>query len=479
MEVLKMGKKKNIMEVLGEEEYSRVFDYCLEYGISPTDENMLSVARGDIPMSPMDDDSDDITAFLSERSGTKLVKDDDECYEIQPEKVKYTKETTVTMKPMDDIKCDKCNDLKDTSTLIRGITFERRKGLFDIFVINDDARTISIDLNALEYDEREFSENEALEYSQIVLREILPQLYPSAFLPVEGIDKRLVHVKDLDDGKFIFGEYRTLDYSERVILCYYISDASWEVFVDTVKYVTESGTLPEFIAALRHAPGFICGTFQDLYEDYVMSLMLCYNNSNNEFINLIIDDDETVIDDNTRNHSIFDMVSVIPVAYYDQRVTDILFPDPGITLKGEEDDDEDDDDDDYDDDYDDDEDDDEDEEDDDDDDEDEDESDNVEDVVVAEIVDKVDTVEPVDAVTVTVTETETVAVNSDSGVVTASEKTVVEISETTDEPEEVDAEDLLGEEFPDEGYSIGSRPAPKSNKKHNNSDNDSFIVKRR
>ena len=431
-----MGKKKNIIKNLSEDEHRDLVMKCLDNGYAPNTENMLRAYYNELDDEEPDDDYDDAYKYMED-----LIRERNNPNE---ENKAVTNDVVANVKtPMEKL---------------REIKITREKTVFNLLRLSDGVKTVTIDLATLFTDESiEFSDENVSEYVQMRLRDILPNFYPSAFLPTDNIPKKLVHVDEIDDSKFVMFELETNE-SERMIAGYYISEESYNTLIETAHELNKCSMFKSFLEALEDLTDVPGASFAYVPREYLMTLILTteYAKSTEMYIEAIVTDEDTVIDEDIEVKSIWGITSILPFGCH-TALNDILsaFDDDSEDDDNDDFDDDDDDIDDFD----------------DDDDGSEDDDNDSEDIEVNEDSKDTDNSENVE---VESNETIVTNVKPNETVISTKEESVVTIK--SNEPEEVDADDLFNEELPDESFSIGSRPAPKMHKAKNQ--NNSFIIQR-
>lgn len=214
----------------------------------------------------------------------------------------------------------------DKKIRLNEIRIKRIPSEFRLVSISDGVRNLIIDLNTLEKiefeglygdsdDDNETLKDDIVRAAYARLDEILTNFYPSAIITVDKVKERFEKINEYSDDRFAFFELPNSH--SKIVLGYYISQESLDIFESIIKELIDFGTVVSFIKALddmTSIPGF---SFKNLSEIYIKQLMLTerYKDSTNNFINLFVSDKETICDENTHNKSIFQAVTVLPLDY--------------------------------------------------------------------------------------------------------------------------------------------------------------------
>ena len=110
----------------------------------------------------------------------------------------------------------------------------------NILTFCDGYKTLSVDINALDIDNKnldEVSNGSSVDYSLVTLSEILPNFYPTAIFTRKEFEDKFNIIKVYESERFRFYEYNDL------IFAYYISENSMNEYNDMVDSLIASNHL--------------------------------------------------------------------------------------------------------------------------------------------------------------------------------------------------------------------------------------------
>lgn len=193
---------------------------------------------------------------------------------------------------------------------------------FNIVTFSDGLRTISIDLNTLANDictipdwieNGSISEDDVKIIAQLRLTEVLANFYPSAIIPNNiPIKGKISKLLDYDSEKFRF-----YSFDDNTIVGYYIPEKSLKNYNNLIKFALENGifiSLMRSLNAITSEDGFTftCVSTERLYQ---MLMTSKYADSSKVMLRLIEDDAETTFDKDTEVINIYGVCSPYSLYY--------------------------------------------------------------------------------------------------------------------------------------------------------------------
>lgn len=218
--------------------------------------------------------------------------------------------------------------------VINELTVTRSDNEFRLVRFSDGIRDLVIDLNSLSPD-KSLSSND-IELNDLetvfddnfltsgIMKEVIPNFYPTIITTVDRLNKIFEHISDIDYTKFHFYEYP--DNHGSIVIGYYLSEQTVETLDELSKELYDSGYLISFLCALKDMACSNGFSFANLTDAYSKQLMLTtrFVRSGDNFIERLLEDEDTEKDDSISNDSIFDAITVFPFYYEDEYANNIL-----------------------------------------------------------------------------------------------------------------------------------------------------------
>lgn len=233
----------------------------------------------------------------------------------------------------DEIRREESNDYTShlDNQIFNEFTINRSNNEFRLVKLSDGIKELVIDLNSLNPDEIDLGDGENIEQmvTSIVITEILPNFYPTIITSVDKLNEVFRHVSDIDSDKFHFYEYP--DNSGSIVIGYYLSEQTLDTLNELVGELSDSGHLISFLCTLKDMSSMSGFTFANLTDTYSKQLMLTsrFVTSSDNFIERLLEDEDTEKSDSVDNDSIFDAVTVLPFYYEDEFVDNLLISNNG------------------------------------------------------------------------------------------------------------------------------------------------------
>lgn len=290
-----------------------------EFDIDTADQAMMlealneAIEKGKLPESTNEtfDDGDDVMDMISDMINERLMEDNvndiDEEEEAE-EVVMPVMQYNVVNKNNRTYKEEA--EMEELRNAPREIIIRRTDDEFRNLVISDMIRSITIDINTLDYDTTKMPNVDS--FAVLSLNSVLTNFYPSAVIPINSSLEVFKKVTDYDNIKFYFFEYPEEEVD--MIMGYYISEESLDVFGDLVEELDEKGQVLSFINALIEITDNQGFSFKNVTEAFRKQIVLldAYKDSYDNFIQLFLEDEETEKDEDACN-TIFDAVQVFPI----------------------------------------------------------------------------------------------------------------------------------------------------------------------
>ena len=191
---------------------------------------------------------------------------------------------------------------EDRDNGVKKITVRYKNDDVKIVEISDSVKTVSIDINALDPDDEKYDYEE--EYNdgtplyaiaKVRLVEILTNFYPNAFLTKDVMNEKFWNVSSMNEQSFYFMKSF---FDDDILFGYYIPEESLGAYEEVIEDAMRMNKLRSFLTYIYDATSTHGFAFGNLGESYIRQLMMLtdVDESSENFINMILDNDDTVID---------------------------------------------------------------------------------------------------------------------------------------------------------------------------------------
>ena len=181
--------------------------------------------------------------------------------------------------------------------------------LGNIIKISDGIKNITVDIHTLDEDHYDIAFETDNDYNEYIknrvntfINTVITRFNPSAIYSTFTINNRLKGLYQYSERNYKFVR------EDNIVMGYYISDSVLEELEDIFKTLLNTNILDSFINyiySVTELPGF---NFNNIDSDYLKVLMTRkdYTDSSIEFLNVLIEDDESVFNYSFDNIAIYD-----------------------------------------------------------------------------------------------------------------------------------------------------------------------------